>query len=93
LTTEDLTTTFTGSSFESVKGGWDWHFDENGLARSKAYDGAWDNKDQKWSIEDGKLCRAIEDDYPCVHVYKVDEAFVLGKEGTDELETFAIKFM
>ena len=81
---------FKGTAFKSHGGEWTWVFGARGTAHARAYDGAWEIKDQKWGIEGDKLCRDVEGTYSCVSVYAIDGVIRFGVDGTSDLERWAI---
>lgn len=90
LSAPELKETFTGTAFKSHGGEWTWVFGAYGTAHARAYNGAWEIKDQKWGIEGDELCRDVEGTYTCVPVYAVDGVLRFGKVGTTDLERWAI---
>lgn len=81
---------FTGTAFKSHGGEWTWVFGARGTAHARAYDGAWEIKEQKWGIEGDKLCRDVDGKYPCVSIFAVDGVIRFGVDGTTDLERWAI---
>lgn len=90
LTNEELEETFRGKNFKSPDGSWTWDFDEAGLAQSLDSNKKKLAKDQRWSIENDKLCRSLKGDYPCVSVYRADGVIRLGLPDSNKLNTWAI---
>ena len=90
LSAPEIEQMFRGTAFKSHGGEWTWVFGAHGTAHARAYDGAWEIKEQKWSIEGDKLCRDVDDKYPCVSIYAVDGVIRFGVDGTTDLERWAI---
>ena len=81
---------FRGTAFQSHAGEWTWVFGVGGTAHSRAYDGSWEVKDQKWDVDGNKLCRDVDGAYPCVAIYAVDGVIRFGMADSNELEPWAI---
>jgi len=90
LTGTEIDTLLRGNNFQSEDGSWTWDFAADGLASSAAPDGSWDQNDQRWEVQQDKLCRSVNETFPCVSIYQADGVIRFAKEGTDELETWAI---
>jgi len=90
LSGSEIDTLLRGNNFQAFDGSWTWDFGEDGLAASVAADGSWNNNSQRWEIQGDKLCRSVRDTFPCVSIFEADGVVRFGKEGTNQLETWAI---